>query len=95
MTPDTTAKSDAGKPRPTLCPVSIIDAITAVREYGTAKYHDPDNWRKVEPDRYVNAMYRHWLSYLRGEKVDPESGMPHLWHVACNVAFLVEMEGGR
>lgn len=27
-------KADKGKPRPTLVPVSLIKAVTAVREYG-------------------------------------------------------------
>ena len=39
------AKADAGKPRPTLVPESLIEAVTAVREYGCSKYHDPANWR--------------------------------------------------
>ena len=91
--PDQQAKADAGKPRPTLVPVSLIEAVTAVRMYGNEKYHDPENWRQVEPQRYQDALYRHWLSYLKGEKCDPESGLPHLWHLACNAAFLIEMEG--
>lgn len=86
------AKEDTGKHRPTLVPVSLIDAVTAVREYGCSKYHDPENWRRVEPQRYRNALYRHWLSYLKGEKNDQESGLPHLWHLACNVAFLIDIE---
>lgn len=90
---DQEAKADGGKPRPTLVPVSLIHAVTAIREYGTAKYHDPENWRKVEKQRYKDALYRHWLAYLGGEEKDQESGLPHLWHVACNVAFLIEMEG--
>ena len=73
-----TAKSDAGKPRPTLVPVSLIEAVTAIREYGCRKYHDPENWRRVEPQRYRDALYRHWLAYLKGEKCDQESGLPHL-----------------
>lgn len=85
-------KADYGKPRPTLVPVSLIQAVTAIREYGCSKYHDPDNWRKVEAQRYRDALYRHWLAYLNGERNDPESGYPHLWHLACNVAFLIEME---
>lgn len=88
------AKADMGKPRPTLVPVSLIRAVTSVREYGCRKYHDPENWRNVEPQRYRDALYRHWLAYLDGEKTDPESGLPHLHHIACNVAFLIEMEGG-
>ena len=86
------AKADAGKPRPTLVPVSLIEAVTAIRMYGSQKYGDPENWRKVEPQRYRDALYRHWLAYLKGEKCDQESGLPHLWHLACNAAFLIEME---
>ena len=86
------AKSDAGKPRPTLCPVSLINAVTQIREYGCRKYNDPENWRSVEPQRYKDALYRHWLAYLSGQETDEESGKPHLWHIACNVAFLIEME---
>lgn len=89
---DQVAKADSGKPRPTLVPVSLIRAVTEVREYGCKKYRDPDNWRKVAPKRYRDALYRHWLAYLEGEKLDEESGLPHLWHIACNVAFLIEME---
>lgn len=94
MAPGGTTKADTGKPRPTLVPTSLTRAVTAVREYGTAKYHDPENWRTVEPQRYRDALYRHWLAYLDNPHgVDAESGLPHLWHVACNVAFLIEMEG--
>ena len=90
-----TAKADSGKPRPTLVPVCLIHAVTAVREYGTEKYGDPENWQQVEPQRYRDALYRHWLAYLDGDKCDEESGLPHLWHVACNVAFLIAMEWGK
>ena len=86
------AKADAGKLRPTLVPVSLIEAVASIREYGVEKYHDPDNWTKVEPQRYRDAMFRHWLAYLKGEKLDPESGLPHLHHCACNLAFLIETE---
>lgn len=86
------AKADQGKPRPTLVPVSLIWAVTAIREFGTKKYKDQDNWRQVEPQRYRDALYRHWLAYVGGEERDPESGYPHLWHCACNLAFLIEME---
>ena len=89
---NTEAKHDSGKVRPTLVPVSVIGAIAKVREYGCLKYKDPENWKRVEPQRYKDAAYRHWLAYLLGEKTDEESGLPHLWHLACNIAFLIEME---
>lgn len=90
---DQDAKADAGKPRPTLVPTSLVLSVAEVRGYGVAKYGNEDNWRNVEPQRYRDALYRHWLAYLGGEKVDKESGLPHLWHCACNIAFLIEMEG--
>lgn len=90
---DQTAKADAGKPRLTLVPRSIIWDIAAIREYGTSKYKDPNNWKRVEIDRYKDAAYRHFLAYLDdANSVDEESGLPHLWHLACNIAFLCELE---
>lgn len=87
-------KADRGKLRLTLVPTKVIKAIAEVRMYGTEKYHDPDNWRKVEKERYKDAAYRHWLAYLDDENsIDEESGLPHLWHLATNIAFLCEMGG--
>ena len=87
------AKADAGKLELDLVPRQIIRDIAAVRAYGTEKYHGPDNWKRVEKRRYVNAMLRHTLAYLDDpDGVDEESGLPHLWHLACNVAFLCEMQ---
>ena len=91
----TEAKADLGKVRPTLVPPSLVMAVAQIREYGCRKYHDPENWRKVEPQRYKDALYRHFLAYLSGEPFDPESGLPHLWHMACNIAFLIDMEKGE
>lgn len=92
---DQKAKADAGKLRLTLVPTSLIKAVAKIRMYGNAKYPDggPDNWKQVEPERYKDALYRHLLAYLDGERLDPESGLPHLWHLACNAAFLIELEG--
>ena len=90
---DQQAKADQGKPCPSLCPVSLIDAVTAVRMFGLKKYHDPDSWKQVEPERYHQAMLRHILAAWNDPyKVDPESGLLHLAHAACNIAFLLEMK---
>ena len=88
-----TAKRDAGKPKLTLVPHQIIYDIARVREYGNGKYGDPENWKTVEIERYRDAAFRHLLKYLNDPKgVDDESGLTHLAHLACNVAFLCEME---
>lgn len=93
---DQSAKADAGKLPLTLVPREIIRAIAAIRQYGTEKYDDPENWRKVSKERYRDAAFRHFLSYLDDpDGVDEESGLPHLWHLACNIAFLCELEKGE
>ncbi len=95
---DQKAKGDAGKPKLSLVPRKIIFDIARIREYGNAKYPEGgvDNWKKVEPERYRDAAFRHFLAYLDDPYgVDDESGLPHLWHLACNVAFLCEMEDSK
>lgn len=87
------AKHDSGKVKPSLVPTEIIRDIARVRMFGVEKYGDPDNWCKVERERYVDALLRHILKYLDNARaIDDESGLPHLWHIACNVAFLCEMQ---
>lgn len=86
-------KADAGKPRLTLVPRQIIFDIAKVREYGCQKYKDPNNWELVDKERYRDAAFRHFLAYLDDPKgLDEESGLPHLAHLACNIAFLCELE---
>lgn len=87
------AKADYGKAQLTLVPRRIIWDVAAIRMYGTEKYHDPENWKRVEIERYRDAAFRHFLAYLDDPHgKDQESGLPHLWHLACNIAFLCEME---
>lgn len=86
------AKADTGKPILSLVPREIIYELERVRSFGTQKYKDPDNWRKVEIERYHQALLRHVLAiwndiYAR----DKESGLLHLSHIACNVAFMLEL----
>lgn len=86
------AKRDAGKPRPSLVPPQIIWDIAEVMEYGNAKYGDPDNWRQVELQRYIDALYRHMLAFVADPaSTDDESGLRHYKHMACNMAFICDM----
>ena len=85
-------KRDAGKLKLSLVPPQIIADIAKVREFGCKKYGDTESWRKIGRARYIDAAYRHWLNFVREPSgVDGESHLPHLWHVACNIAFLCEM----
>lgn len=89
------AKSDAGKLDLTQVPPEIIRAIAAIRDYGNRKYSDPDNWRRVEPQKFHAALIRHAVAMWEDPwAIDPESGYPHLWHLVTNGAFLCEFYKG-
>lgn len=91
--PNQSAKADCGKPQLSLVPTKILEAIARVREYGNRKYKSKDNWKTVEIERYRDAAFRHWAQYIDDpQSRDEESGLPHLWHVACNISFLVSLE---
>ena len=82
-------KSDNGKPKPTLCPAKIITAVARIRECRIKKYGDSDSWKDVERD----TAFRHFVAYIKEPLgVDEESGLPHLWHLVCNTAFLYKLE---
>ena len=90
-------KADKGKLKLSLVPTEIIRAIARVRMYGNTKYPKggPDNWRNVEVQRYRDALLRQTQLYIENPYgLDEESGLPHLEHIACNVAFLCEQQKG-
>lgn len=85
-------KHDGGKPRLSLVPPILIRAVGTVMTHGAEKYGE-GNWKNVEPKRYRDALARHYCDYMEDPYgVDKQSGLPHLYHLACNVAFLLELE---
>lgn len=87
------AKDIKNKPRLGLVSPYLIEAVGKVRTYGSMeKYRDTEKWRTVEPEYYRDAMMRHLVAYMKDpQAIDQESGLPHLWHLACNVNFLIEL----
>lgn len=81
-------KHDKGKPRWDLLPWEAVTDVVKIMTYGADKY-TPHNWKLVEPERYVAALMRHLVAHETGEQDDPETGFPHLAHVACNALFLL------
>ena len=59
-------------------------------EFGAAKY-GADNWQHVPNarQRYFDAAMRHLLAWWDGERLDAESGLPHLAHAGCCILFLL------
>lgn len=92
---DQNAKRDSGKVEITLVPMEMVEAAAVVRMYGNEKYPDggADNWKQVSVERYRDALFRHLIAYLREPYgIDHESGLPHWYHVTCNVAFITQKE---
>lgn len=88
-------KDDGGKPRYDLIPPEMLEGVAAVLTYGAAKY-EPRNWeRGMAWGRVFGALMRHMWAWWRGQSHDPESGLPHLSHAACCVAFLMAFESRR
>ncbi len=82
-------KYDSGKPRYDLLPPELDRSVSTILAYGANKYA-ARNWEKgMEWGRVYGALRRHLDAFWGGEDIDPESGYPHLWHAACNIAFLV------
>src|SRR5204863_9533977 len=81
-------KHDSGKPQFRLVNPEFLLQMVNVLTLGAFKYPSADNYKKVAPERYEDALERHWNAWRRGEKDDPESGVSHLAHVAVNAGFL-------
>ena len=74
-----------------LLPSAFNKATADALAYGASKY-GPWNWRatRVQTMTYVGAIRRHLDRFLEGEDIDPESGVPHLGHIAASVAILLD-----
>jgi hypothetical protein len=86
-------KFDSEKNRLDLIPPEVMEALGKVLTYG-AEIYEANSWQNLEDfnDRYYGALLRHLLEYRKGNKKDKESGLPHIFHALCNVAFLVWKE---
>ncbi len=74
-----------------LIPPDAEIRIAEVFAHGAAKY-GKWNWRDkpVGLMAYVGAILRHTNAIRRGEDIDPESGLPHLAHIAATACILMD-----
>ena len=85
-------KFDTDKNRLELVPPELIEAVGQILTHGAEKYASY-NWCKgLDYGRVYGALQRHLQAFWKGENLDPESGLSHLHHAACNLAFLITYE---
>jgi hypothetical protein len=89
--PEEFKKDDSAKNRLELVDYKFVEGIGEILTFGAEKYA-AWNWQKASSDedreRLKGAMMRHAMAYMNGEKVDPESGKSHLYHMGCCQMFL-------
>jgi len=77
-----------GKPQWSLMDFESFEPMIRVLEYGSKKYAR-NNWKKGLPTvEIMDSLMRHIISFLEGEDIDKESGLPHIGHMMCNLMFL-------
>lgn len=81
-------KYDKGKVRLELYPPEALFATAQVLTVGATKY-DARNWEEgLHFSRVFGALMRHLWAWWKGENTDPETGLNHLHHAGCCIAFL-------
>ena len=80
-------KFDTGKLQFSLIPPEIKLYLAEILTFGAKKYA-PDNWKKIDVQRYYDAFERHMNAFQLGEENDEESGMHHLKHALTNMMFI-------
>lgn len=96
MEPSTGMKYDSGKAIAGVLFDEFPNALSGVSDISTfgANKYTRSSWQTVDNayQRYSDAFVRHMLAKGKGEVNDPESGMPHSWHIAWNALALIELE---
>lgn len=86
-------KFDTGKPPLSLISRMALEEEAKVMEFGKQKY-GTHNWRAgMDFSRLMDAALRHMYAFADGEDVDKETGLSHLAHARCCMAFLLEYQG--
>lgn len=86
----TTVRADGGKPSVDLLPPKALLLMAQVLTKGADKYGRV-NWQAgMAWSRCYASCLRHLFSWWSGETNDPETGLNHLAHAACNILFLLE-----
>lgn len=90
-------KFDDGKADWTLVPFEALEGMVKVLEFGAKKYA-AWNWTEgggFKWTRLIGSCLRHLFAWARGQDLDPESGLSHIYHAQCNLLFLAYYVGNK
>ena len=72
-----------------LIPPGFLEELGRVYGEGAKKYSDVNYLFGYEWRKSIGAGLRHWMRFLQGEDIDPETGCHHLAHAAWHCATLI------
>lgn len=84
-------KNVNGKVPYDLIPVESMEQFARAMEHGALK-HRKDDWREGHGMPWswlIGACIRHTFALLRGQDLDPDSGLHHGAHIMCCGAMLI------
>lgn len=85
-------KWDKGKAKYHLILSDFLNEMAVILTKGEVNHPKIDgkpSWQNVEPDAYLDAMYRHIHAYRQESgSLDDDMGTDHMAHVAVNAMFL-------
>jgi hypothetical protein len=67
--------------------IPLLDDVIKILQSGAAKYSE-DNWKGLDKERLENAILRHILAYMSGDRLDKETNKSHLLHALTNILFI-------
>ena len=79
---------DPTKLQPSMIPPVFIEGVSQVLMFGAQKYSRGNWMRGMSFTDVLDAIMTHTLAIQRGEDLDHDSGMPHIYHIGCGLAFL-------
>ena len=92
-------KWDKGKLKYHLILVGFLKLMADILTKGEANHPKVDgkpSWTLVEPEAYLDAIYRHLEAYrYDNNSLDNEMNTHHMGHVACNAMFLWFLSIGK
>lgn len=84
-------KNQSEKNKYSIIPTIMWEALSKVLSFGANKY-SPENYKNEPVEGYVDSMFRHFIAWRNGEYYDPESGLPHVYHMFANAGFISCLE---